>query len=183
MPCPSCSAAPTTVGATEGGSAARPDAKTPPSRTREGGVSRCCQRGVAQRSRAPVSKTGCCRFDSCHPCVRCYLTSPQWMACALIPVSLVDADTRAPSGRGRWLTRLLWEQDTPSSILGPRTVQHQARQAQEDERPVEAREVLRSIRRTGAHSTCGRSTTEVRCPATAETRVRLPATARMYLLR
>lgn len=24
-------------------------------------------------------------------------------------------------GRGRWLTRLLWEQDTPSSILGPRT--------------------------------------------------------------
>src|SRR5437899_10048766 len=89
----------------------------------------------------------------------------------------------ALSGRGRWLTRLLWEQDTPSSILGPRTVQHQARQAQRDERPVEAREVLRSIRRTGAHSTCGRSTTEVRCLATAETRVRLPATARMYLLR
>ena len=29
---------------------------------------------------------------------------------------------RVPSGRGRWLTRLLWEQDTPSSILGPRTI-------------------------------------------------------------
>src|SRR5262245_11671972 len=90
-----------------------------------------------------------------------------------------------PSGRGRWLTRLLWEQDTPSSILGPRTdvLPDQARQAQKEERPVEAREVLRSIRRTGTRSTCGRSTTEVRCLATAETRVRLPATAREDLLR
>ena len=26
------------------------------------------QRGVAQMARAPVSKTGCRRFDSCRPC-------------------------------------------------------------------------------------------------------------------
>ena len=52
-------------------------------------------------------------------------------------------------GRGRWLTHLLWEQDRPSSILGPRT---HAFQAQVVERPVEARKVLRSNRREGTHA-------------------------------
>jgi hypothetical protein len=32
--------------------------------------------------------------------------------------------TGSRPGRGRWLTRLLWEQDTPGSIPGPRTSGH-----------------------------------------------------------
>ena len=37
-------------------------------RARAAGRRRPIPRGVAQLARAPVSKTGCRRFDSCHPC-------------------------------------------------------------------------------------------------------------------
>lgn len=41
-----------------------------PLRAGSGGLAACRCRGVAQLARAPVSKTGGCGFETCHPCQR-----------------------------------------------------------------------------------------------------------------
>jgi hypothetical protein len=126
--------------------------------------------GVAQFGRAAVSKAVRCGFDSCRPCVTPACPAVLNIENSRVDgiECLADADSPRRPGdpeRGSWVTRLFWEQDVPGSIPGFRTTRGcssvgralvrqtrgqgfdppllhaPAREAQEEERPVEAPEV------------------------------------------
>jgi hypothetical protein len=109
-----------------------PDALTPPTQTGTGRrfplSGNNFHPGVAQPGRAAASKTVRRGFDSYHP-----RSAPVRPAALIVENSTVDGVNgpagavqarRRPGrypGRGRWLTRLIWDQETPRSTRGSRT--------------------------------------------------------------